>query len=238
MGNIPRSDLNLFVLLNGYKMWAFDELWLKLNQRTRVNVDLIIFCFVGYIMFILGLTRRVEMWLFYFAIMFIIVETEVTRTALKSRFSNISFVFTILFNILIIFSAFEYLITGRFVNNWLSFVGFFMVLLGLSLHVYVFNKLGKFYSDDIEIKKNHKLVTTGLYKYIRHPAYLGIFLGLFGLPLILNSFRAFPISIAASLVVFYKTLKEEDLLEKKISKYSKYKKNTGMFFPKVLDIKS
>ena len=189
-------------------------------------------------MLLLGLTRRVEMWLFYFAMMFIVVESEFTRSSLeKSKFRNVHFVFTLLFNALWIFSVFEYLVTGRFVNIGLSIVGFVMVVLGLVLHIYAFNKLGRSYSDDIVIKKNHKLVTDGLYKYIRHPVYLGIFFVLFGLPLAVGSLKAFPISIGAAMIVFYKTLREEELLEKKLPKYSKYKKNTGMYFPKLRDIK-
>lgn len=220
-------------------MMDFDKFWLGINKKLRIFIDIGVFGFVGYLILLFGLANRIELWLFYIAMFLLIIESEYTRTYLKQTgLRNVHFIFTCLFNLLWLISISEYLITGRFVNIYVSLTGFAMVLIGLWLHVYVFMKLGKFYSDDVEVKKGHKVIKSGLYKNIRHPAYLGIFIVLFGLPLVVSSFRAMPISVAASIVVYYKTLKEEELLEKSLPTYIKYKKETGMYFPKLRGIKS
>lgn len=39
-----------------------------------------------------------------------------------------------------------------------------------------YQDLGRFFRFDISIQKDHQLVTTGLYSYVRHPSYSGIIL--------------------------------------------------------------
>lgn len=53
-------------------------------------------------------------------------------------------------------------------------VGF--LLFGLVILRKAHTDLGRNYSQDLEIKDGHKLVTGGLYKYIRHPMYAAGFL--------------------------------------------------------------
>ncbi|WP_162430884.1 methyltransferase family protein [Christiangramia aestuarii] len=77
-----------------------------------------------------------------------------------------------------------------------------------------------------------KLVKTGLYKYIRHPIYTGILIGLGSFSIYTNS--GFRVMICLGLYVLFsvKTAYEEKLLLQKFSDYREYQKRTGRFFPK------
>jgi protein-S-isoprenylcysteine O-methyltransferase Ste14 len=78
--------------------------------------------------------------------------------------------------------------------------------------------LGKMYSGDVTIQENHKLITTGLYHYIRHPRYLGALL--FGLGFALL-FRSWIGLIAEGLllgVIYFRICDEENVMYKEFGK--------------------
>jgi protein-S-isoprenylcysteine O-methyltransferase Ste14 len=82
-----------------------------------------------------------------------------------------------------------------------------------------------------EIANGSKLVTDGIYKYIRHPMYLGLLL--IALSLVLNYFT-FPRIIFFDLLVLNQLIKlsyEEKLLEKHFKDYKEYQKRTKKLIP-------
>src|SRR6266498_1396694 len=52
-------------------------------------------------------------------------------------------------------------------------LSFLLIVLGSTLRIYSIQTLGHYFTCNVEILKDHKLVTTGPYKYIRHPSYSG-----------------------------------------------------------------
>ncbi len=82
----------------------------------------------------------------------------------------------------------------RQVVRWL---GLILTGIGLVLIFWSGVALGKFYSPEVTIQKNHQLVTTGLYRFIRHPRYLGAILVTLGLFLLFRSW----VGMAASIPV-------------------------------------
>ncbi len=79
-----------------------------------------------------------------------------------------------------------------------------------------------------------KLVTQGIYQYVRHPMFTAFFLILIGIGLVLNSvtftFVMAPIGIAYILWFAY-NVDEKEALEKFGDEYKKYKKQVPAFFP-------
>jgi protein-S-isoprenylcysteine O-methyltransferase Ste14 len=72
--------------------------------------------------------------------------------------------------------------TGR-IYHWDAFfaTGFILILIGLIIRIMALLTLKQFFTYSVSNLENHKLVETGLYKFIRHPGYLGqliIFLGI------------------------------------------------------------
>jgi protein-S-isoprenylcysteine O-methyltransferase Ste14 len=85
---------------------------------------------------------------------------------------------------------------------------------------------------------NGTLVTDGIYKYVRHPQYLGLFILVAALliqwPTILSVIMA-PILVAA----YYKLAKKEEkeALAAFGEAYERYKQNTPMFFPGIFNMR-
>lgn len=82
-------------------------------------------------------------------------------------------------------------------------------------------------------KKGSELITTGLYKYIRHPIYTGIILIAFGFAIYTVSIFRFIIAVALLILFYFKSTYEEDLLAERYADYLGFKENRGRFFPKI-----
>ncbi len=76
----------------------------------------------------------------------------------------------------------------------------------------------------IQEERGHKVCTTGPYKYVRHPMYLGVIIFILCLPLALGSFFALFFSAAIILVFFIRTALEDKTLQKELSGYKEYAK--------------
>jgi protein-S-isoprenylcysteine O-methyltransferase Ste14 len=61
------------------------------------------------------------------------------------------------------------------------FLGFSLFLAGLALRWYSIGYLGRYFTVDVSISAQHKLVDSGPYHYVRHPTYTGALLAFVGL---------------------------------------------------------
>lgn len=59
--------------------------------------------------------------------------------------------------------------------------GFTMVFVGSSIRVLCFRHLGRFFTFELSLRKQHKLITDGPYSVVRHPSYTGSIIFLTGL---------------------------------------------------------
>lgn len=104
---------------------------------------------------------------------------------------------------------------------------------GLGLFWHSHRTIGSFWSIRIEIKKEHRLVTRGPYRYVRHPLYTALFLGYLGTLLALQSWTLtvwFPVFIV-SYLLFAK--EEERVMENGFGEaYRAYRQQAGMFLPR------
>jgi protein-S-isoprenylcysteine O-methyltransferase Ste14 len=72
--------------------------------------------------------------------------------------------------------------------------------------------LGRQYSAEVTIQKDHQLITTGLYRYIRHPRYLGVICLAIGLSLVYHSWIGLVASILFLGILLLRMRDEETLL--------------------------
>ncbi|MFW9881481.1 MAG: methyltransferase family protein [Candidatus Thorarchaeota archaeon] len=124
-----------------------------------------------------------------------------------------------------------------FITIWNNFsiylIGIFFLLAGSIILLYSRVLLGKFASSKIVIEQNHVLEIKGIYKYIRHPIYLGMLLIFFGYAL---SFKSI-ITPFSFLVIFFlifnnrMNLEEKLLIEKFGKNYELYLKKTKRLIP-------
>ncbi len=73
--------------------------------------------------------------------------------------------------------------------------GALILALGVGLRAVAFLHLGRFYDPAVTLHDDHQLITTGLYRYARHPLYAGSLYLFLGFPLAFSS--------AAGLALFF-----------------------------------
>ena len=101
------------------------------------------------------------------------------------------------------------------------------------LQVASFKNLKENYSQQIVIKKNHNLVTTGYHKKIRHPQYISQMISDLGLGIALCSFLTVPLVLLVEFPLFIlRARKEEELLKEHFGEqYDDYKKKSSFMIP-------
>jgi protein-S-isoprenylcysteine O-methyltransferase Ste14 len=116
---------------------------------------------------------------------------------------------------------------------WLRFAGIGLASGSLILLFLAHASLGTSFSATINIKKDHRLVTTGPYKYMRHPMYVAYFT-LFISAFFISGSWAIGLSgiCIISILMTFRLKKEEELLIKKFKRrYLDYADSTHRFFP-------
>ena len=78
----------------------------------------------------------------------------------------------------------------------------------------------------IQTERKHRVVTTGPYKIVRHPAYAGTIVGALGVPLMLGSFWTFIPTLAVIILFLIRTSLEDRTLYKELDGYADYTKQT------------
>ncbi len=76
-----------------------------------------------------------------------------------------------------------------------------------------------------------KFIGSGVYKFIRHPIYTGLFMAFLGYAIISDSGYRIIISLLLLLLFYFKSQYEETQLKKVFPQYEAYTKTTGRFFP-------
>lgn len=84
-----------------------------------------------------------------------------------------------------------------------------------------------------QVLVNQRVVSRGIYSYIRHPIYTGDLLLLLGLELALNSWLVLGVLILTP-VVLLKAIKEEQMLQRELAGYGDYCRETKRFIPFVV----
>jgi len=114
----------------------------------------------------------------------------------------------------------------------LRIVGACAYALGLTVAVLGRIQLGGNWSD-IEVGRvaeGHEVVSTGVYRYLRHPIYVGDLLLLIGLELALNSWLVLA-AVALVPPVLWRAVKEERALCRAIPGYAEYARRSKRFVP-------
>lgn len=105
--------------------------------------------------------------------------------------------------------------------------------LGLVLRWWSILSLGKFFTVDVAVHQNHKLITTGVYSWVRHPSYTGLLtvFCIFGI-VFQNSVCFALVFIPAVITLMYRISVEEKVLEKAFGEeYRLYRKQTSRLIP-------
>ena len=112
-------------------------------------------------------------------------------------------------------------------------IGLSLFLLGLIIRWIAIIHLGRFFTVNVAIADDHQLITTGPYRYVRHPSYTGtllIFLG-FGLCM-LNIFSLAAVFIPIAAAFLWRMHVEETVLREAFGeRYRRYATTTSSLLP-------
>lgn len=103
---------------------------------------------------------------------------------------------------------------------------------GILLCVWARLHLGRYWSDKIVLKVDHRLVRSGPYAYLRHPIYSGVLLGIAGTALAIREWRGILALLLLGTNYLLKAKREERILAASFGEaFTEYKRETGFFLP-------
>jgi protein-S-isoprenylcysteine O-methyltransferase Ste14 len=115
----------------------------------------------------------------------------------------------------------------------LAWLGTAMFALSLALFYRTHRDLGRFWSVTLEIRETHQLITTGVYRYVRHPMYSAFFLWALAQALLLPNFVAGLAGLAGFGTLFaFRLPREERMMEERFGEaYRAYAARTSRIIP-------
>jgi protein-S-isoprenylcysteine O-methyltransferase Ste14 len=100
-----------------------------------------------------------------------------------------------------------------------------IVLLGYLIIFFVF-KQNSYASRIIEVNVNQKVISTGLYRVVRHPMYLGVIIMFLPTPIALGSYWALIPFVVLPFFLVLRILNEEKVLSNNLQGYKEYCQKT------------
>jgi protein-S-isoprenylcysteine O-methyltransferase Ste14 len=78
----------------------------------------------------------------------------------------------------------------------------------------------------IQMDRGQTVVTSGPYRFVRHPMYVGAFLMYLGMPLVLGSVGALTLGAAIVALMIWRTSREDLTLRQELPGYEEFTKRT------------
>ena len=113
----------------------------------------------------------------------------------------------------------------------LQAVGLTLFLVGLASAVWARVHLGRNWGVPMSQRVDPELVTSGPYRFVRHPIYSGILLALIGTALAVDLYWFVPVAAAGIYFVYSATVEERLMAERFPTQYPAYRARTRMLVP-------
>ena len=110
------------------------------------------------------------------------------------------------------------------INNISYFLGILIIIIASIFILIAIKDLGRNLSPFPKPKANSNLVTTGIYRFMRHPMYYSLIIISFGVFLTKLSIYHLCLTITLTLLIKFKIILEEQYLKNKFKNYFLYKK--------------
>ena len=145
--------------------------------------------------------------------------------------------FDILFTALFIALASLYFIDPNFLAEFRKVIAFIPITIGGIIFIWAALQLQSMFSPFPSPIEKTKLITGGIYKYIRHPMYSGLMFLAIGGSIYASSFDKLMIALVSMVYFGFLAGYEERKLNDKFPAYSDYAIKTGKFLPAFLRFK-
>lgn len=118
------------------------------------------------------------------------------------------------------------------INLTLFIVGVAMILLGVAIRMVAIMTLKANFSGMLRIREGHTLTKNGIYRWIRHPAYLGAIILFLGIPVMESSvFGLLVMFLLVPYLIHRIKLEEKMLTERFGAEYVEYARQTKKLIP-------
>jgi len=113
-----------------------------------------------------------------------------------------------------------------------NILGLALFVVGMTTAIVAQITLKRFYNSTLVIREDHQLVTHGIYRFTRHPVYLGVIIAIIGIPVFISSLYGLLIILALIPIFLNRIRMEEKMLTDEFGDtYRTYKETTSKLVP-------
>ena len=124
---------------------------------------------------------------------------------------------------------------GWVVHSWiLAAIGTLLFVCGIGLAVWARLHLGRNWGMPMTQRAEPELVTSGPYRFVRHPIYSGLLLAMLGTALVNNLIGLIVVAVLIAYFYYCGTVEERNLTTTFPTTYPEYKARTKMLIPFLL----
>jgi protein-S-isoprenylcysteine O-methyltransferase Ste14 len=120
-----------------------------------------------------------------------------------------------------------------FARPQVFYLGLALIVAGLVFRAYAVRQLGRYFTPEVIIQPGQHVVDRGLYRFLRHPSYTGIFITLLGYGLALTNALSLALMLVLPGLAFgYRMRVEEAALSEALGEeYVEYMRRTKRLIP-------
>jgi protein-S-isoprenylcysteine O-methyltransferase Ste14 len=155
----------------------------------------------------------------------------------KGRLSSVVWIWVVIAVSVIAANAALFLVQTRFPGKSSFYIAIaaILILTGIGIRWWAIIALGRFFSVDIALQEQHRIVQEGPYRWIRHPAYTGLLISFLGMGIAFGNWVSLILIVLPITTLFLYRIKIEEaaLCEEIGTAYLEYRKRTKRLVPGV-----
>jgi protein-S-isoprenylcysteine O-methyltransferase Ste14 len=164
-------------------------------------------------------------------------EVGTRKLGLKEDWASIPYLLIVITGFIVSIYDFWKIQNMRFQLNVPVIIGIILLVIGGTLRMISRRALmkagfGLVNSSRLQIVENQRLVTNGVYNYIRHPLYLGEINRNLGFAILLSSLYGLAVMFLGNIFLLFRIeIEERMLIDEFGDEYEEYRKRTNKLFP-------
>jgi protein-S-isoprenylcysteine O-methyltransferase Ste14 len=174
-----------------------------------------------YLLLFFGASAAITVYLFFFDKNLLQKRLGAPTSEPRAVQKIIQIIAGLVFISIYVVAAFDFRCRWSSVPLWLSYFSDAMLVLSFAILFWVFRE-NTFLSMTIEVQKNQRVISTGLYAVVRHPMYSAASVLMLFTPLALGSYWALILSVCLVVVIYFRAIDEEKVLKESLTGYEDY----------------